>query len=128
MRRLTAAGIRGAGTRPPRSARAAGPGRVRAGPGPSAPGPAFTIALNTARDQVILAAGVTAGPVTDLAGDIGRAILASLMPGRRPRISPRVVKRALSKYRALGKIDRATRKATIDIAIIAAPLTDDNKT
>jgi len=28
----------------------------------------FTIALNTARDQVILAAGVTAGPVTDLVG------------------------------------------------------------
>ena len=82
----------------------------------------FTIALNTARDQVILAAGVTAGPVTDLAGDIGRAVLATLMPGRRPRVSPRVVKRAL------GKVDRVTCKATIDIAIIAAPLTDDNKT
>ena len=88
----------------------------------------FTIALNTARDQVILAAGVTAGPVTDLPGHIGRAVLASLMPGRRPRVSPRVVKRALSKYRAPGKVDRTARKATIDIAIIAAPLTDNNKT
>jgi hypothetical protein len=80
------------------------------------------LAAHTARDQVILAAGVTAGPVTDLAGDIGRAVLASLTPGRRPRVSPRVVKRALSKYRALGKVDRATCKATIGIAIIAAPL------
>ena len=50
----------------------------------------FAIALNTARDQVILAAGVTAGPVTDLAGTTGRLVLASLMPSRRPaRQSPR---------------------------------------
>jgi len=81
----------------------------------------FTIALHTARDQVILAAGITAGPVTGLAGTTGRAVPATLMPGRRPRASPRVVERALSKYRALGKTDRATCKATIDITIIAAP-------
>src|ERR1700744_3652386 len=35
----------------------------------------FAVALNTARDQVILAAGVIAGSVTDLAGNIRRAIL-----------------------------------------------------
>jgi hypothetical protein len=45
------------------------------------------------------------------------------MPARRLRVSPRVVKRAISKYNARGKIDRATRKATIDITILAAPLT-----
>jgi hypothetical protein len=80
----------------------------------------FTIALNTARDQVILAAGVIAGTSIDLAGRIGSLVLASLMPGRRLRISPRVVKRAISKYNARGKVDRATYKATIDIAILSA--------
>jgi Insertion element 4 transposase N-terminal/Transposase DDE domain len=84
----------------------------------------FTVALNAARDQVILAAGVTAGPAADLAGNIGRLVLASLMPARRLRTSPRVVKRAISKYNARGMIDRTTRKAAIDIAVIAAPLTE----
>jgi hypothetical protein len=83
----------------------------------------FTIALNTARDQVILAAGVLAGPVTDLAGEIGRHVMASLMPRRRLRTSPRVVKRAISKYNARGKVDRTTYKATIAITIHAVPLT-----
>jgi Insertion element 4 transposase N-terminal/Transposase DDE domain len=83
----------------------------------------FAIALNAARDQVILAAGVIAGSATDLAGAIGRLVLASLMPSRRLRISPRVVKRALSRYNARGKIDRTTYKATLDIAILATPLT-----
>ena len=70
-----------------------------------------------------LAAGVIAGPATDLAGKIGRLVLASLMPGRRLRTSPRVVKRAMSRYNAKGKVDRATRKAIITIAILGAPLT-----
>jgi hypothetical protein len=83
----------------------------------------FTIALNAARDQVILAASITAGHVIDLAGTIGRHVLASLMPARRLRISPRVVKRAMSRYNAKGKVDRTTYKATIDIAILTAPLT-----
>jgi Insertion element 4 transposase N-terminal/Transposase DDE domain len=83
----------------------------------------FAIALNAARDQIILAAGVIAGTVTDLAGKIGRLVLAALMPARRLRISPRVVKRAMSRYNARGKVDRTTYKATIDIAIITTPLT-----
>jgi hypothetical protein len=87
----------------------------------------FTIALNAARDQVTLAAGVIAGPATDLAGTIGRSVLARLMPARRPRTSPRVVKRAISKYNARGQIDRTTHKATIGIAILAAPLTGDHE-
>lgn len=87
----------------------------------------FTIALNTARDQVILAAGVIAGARVDLAGRIGRLVLASLMPARRLRISPRVVKRAISKYNARGKIDRATYKATIDIAILIADLASEGE-
>ena len=83
----------------------------------------FTIALNAARDQVILAAGVLAGPAVDLAGTIGRRVLASLMPGRRLRVSPRAVKRAMSRYNARGKVERTTRKATIAIAILGVPLT-----
>jgi hypothetical protein len=83
----------------------------------------FAIALNAARDQIILAAGVIAGTVIDLAGKIGRLVLAALMPARRLRISPRVVKRAMSRYNARGKVDRTTYKATIDIAIITTPLT-----
>ena len=82
----------------------------------------FTTALETARDQVIQAAGVIAGARVDLAGTIGRLVLAALMPARRLRISPRVVKRAISKYNARGKIDRKTYHATIDIAILTADL------
>ena len=83
----------------------------------------FTVALSAARDQVILAAGVITGPTVDLAGNIGRLVLTSLMPARRPRTSPRVVKRAISKYNARGQVDRTTRNAAITITILAAPLT-----
>jgi hypothetical protein len=85
----------------------------------------FTVALAAARDQVILAAGIIAGTTVDLAGKIGRDVLDRLMPARRVRTSPRVVKRAISKYNARGTVDRTTRKATIDIAVITAPLTRD---
>jgi len=54
---------------------------------------------------------------------IGERVLASLMPARRLRTSPRVVKRAMSRYNAKGKPDRATRKATVNIEICSAPLT-----
>lgn len=71
----------------------------------------FTIALNTARDQIIHAAAVIAGTVIDLVGAIGRAVLNDLLPERRIRISPRVVKRAISKHRAKGDIDRTNHPA-----------------
>jgi hypothetical protein len=83
----------------------------------------FAVALNAARDQVILAAGIQAGIAADLAGEIGRLALASLMPKRRLRTSPRVVKRAISKYNARGEVDRTTYKAVIAITILGAPLT-----
>ena len=82
----------------------------------------FTVALNAARDQVILAAGVTAGTITGLAGNIGHLVLATLLPSRRFRTSPRVVKRAISKYNARGKTDRTTRKAALTITVLT---TDD---
>ncbi|MFD7057614.1 hypothetical protein ACFWBS_58545 [Streptomyces mirabilis] len=40
----------------------------------------FTIALHTARDLVVQAAGVIADSVIDLVGTIGRRVLADLMP------------------------------------------------
>ncbi|GAB7033900.1 IS4 family transposase [Streptomyces platensis subsp. malvinus] len=80
----------------------------------------FSIAWQAARDQVILAAGVIAGTVIDLAGTIGRHVLAALLPSRRLRVSPRIVKRAISKYQARGpRIDRTSYKATTSIDILA---------
>jgi len=51
----------------------------------------LTVALDAAGDQVILAEGAFAGTVTDPPGNIGRRVLASLMPARRLRTSPRAV-------------------------------------
>ncbi|WP_433725082.1 IS4 family transposase [Nocardia sp. CA-129566] len=77
----------------------------------------FSIALNTARDQLILAAGIIAGTTIDLIGTIGHAVLDHLLPARRQRTCPRIVKRAISKHRAKGNIDRNSYKITINITI-----------
>ncbi|KAA2248885.1 IS4 family transposase, partial [Solihabitans fulvus] len=79
----------------------------------------FTIAWQTARDQVVQAADVIADTVIDLVGTIGRHVLTDLMPARRLRVCPRIVKRAISKYQARGPvIDRTSYKATIGIDIL----------
>lgn len=79
----------------------------------------FTIAWQTARDQVIQAANVIADTMIDLAGTIGRHVLDNLMPDRRLRLCPRIVKRAISKYQARGPhIDRTSYKATVSIDIL----------
>ena len=81
----------------------------------------FTIALHTARDQLIQAAGVLATTI-DLAGRIGRAVLDNLLPDRRLRVAPRIVKRAISKYNARGpNITRTSYKATLSIDILCPP-------
>jgi Insertion element 4 transposase N-terminal/Transposase DDE domain len=78
----------------------------------------FSIALGAARDQLTAALGVLAAAtnaVVDLVGVIGRQVLAQLMPRRRSRSNPRVVKRAISIYaanKARGRI-RAPSQATI---------------
>ena len=82
----------------------------------------FGIALHAARDQVIQAAGVIAAETIDLAGAIGRHILDNLLPARRLRISPRAVKRPLSRYAYKSlRVDRRTYKATISIDILTNP-------
>src|SRR5215471_8951439 len=82
----------------------------------------FTIALQAAREQVTQAAGVIAGETIDLAGTIGRRILAGLLPDRRLRVSPRAVKRPLSRYAYKSlRVDRRTYQATISINILTNP-------
>ena len=82
----------------------------------------FTIALNAARDLTTQAANIIADTIIDLIGAIGRRVLDNLLPDRRLRVSPRVVKRAISKYQARGPdIDRTSYKATISIDILAPP-------
>jgi hypothetical protein len=86
----------------------------------------FTVALHAARDQLIQATGVIAEAVIDLVGKIGRQVLDNLLPDRRLRVSPRIVKRAISKYNARGpRINRTSYKATLSIDILdqCTPLT-----
>lgn len=80
----------------------------------------FTTALNTARDQLIHAAGIIADTVIDLIGVIGATILNNLLPDRRIRLKTRMIKRSNSKYQARGpNIDRHTYQATTSINIIS---------
>jgi len=83
----------------------------------------FSVALQTARDQVIQAQGVIADTVIDLVGTLGRAVLDHLMPPRRLRLSPRAVKRPLSRYAYKSlRVDRRTYKATISINVLTPAL------
>lgn len=83
----------------------------------------FTIALNTARDQIIQAAGIiaqTAASLVDIIGVIGRQVLEDLLPPRRARNSPRVVKRAISNYAphtASGRLRGPSHNTKIRIGI-----------
>jgi Insertion element 4 transposase N-terminal/Transposase DDE domain len=81
----------------------------------------FTIALHAARDQVIKAAGVIAETTIDLLGAVGRQVLDHLLPDRRCRMSPRVVKRAISVYApntARGRLRGPSYQATISIEVL----------
>lgn len=87
----------------------------------------FTIALNTARDQLTAGMGVLTdtapGAVVDLVGVLGRHVLEHLLPDRRSRTNPRVVKRAISIYAAntaRGRARAPSRKTVITIDILSA--------
>src|SRR5258708_20061886 len=67
-------------------------------PGTNPDRASFTTALEAARDQVTAAQGVCPDGPADLAGGIGRAVLATLLPARRPRFSARKVKCAPPRY------------------------------
>ena len=81
----------------------------------------FTIALEAARDAVVTATNVvTADPV--LVGDIGRTVLAGLLPARRHRFSARKVKSPISRYHAHTDPSRpltSTNVASVEIAVHA---------
>ncbi len=89
-----------------------------AAPGFSPDRGSFTIALHTARDQLVHAANILTGTTVDLIGGVGRAVLTAPLPARRQRTSPRVVKRAISKHRAKGDVDRNTYRTTITVEIL----------
>jgi hypothetical protein len=96
---------------------------VETAPGADPDRASFSVALHTARDQIVQATGVIADTTIDLVGAIGRAVLDNLMPARRPRVSPRAVKRPLSRYAYKSlRVDRRTYKATISIDILTRPI------
>jgi hypothetical protein len=88
----------------------------------------FTIAVQTARELIVQAANVIAETTIDLVGSIGRQVLNNLMPARRLRISPRAVKRPLSRYAYKSlRVDRKSYQATLSIHIVAAQSTLTNQ-
>jgi hypothetical protein len=101
-------------------------------PGSHADRASFTTALQTARDQVIAAAGILPSQDPhariDLVGVIGAAVLADLLPERRPRFSARKVKSPISRYHTRpADDDRPLTSTTITEVAIAVhePLTPD---
>jgi Insertion element 4 transposase N-terminal/Transposase DDE domain len=71
---------------------------VESVPGTDPDRAAFTVALETARDQLIAADGIVPVPGRHDCGRIGRAILENLLPPRRLRTAPRKIKCPISRY------------------------------
>ncbi|WP_216373117.1 IS4 family transposase [Streptomyces tailanensis] len=85
----------------------------------------FTVALQTARDQVVQAAAVITDP-TDAGrlGLIGHRILTRLLPPRRQRVSTRKVKSPMSRYSTRhedGRPDTSRTITGLDINVIEPP-------
>jgi Insertion element 4 transposase N-terminal/Transposase DDE domain len=98
---------------------------VETRPGTNPDRASFTTALETARDQLTAAAGIyPPGPAGLTA--IGRAVLTTLLPSRRPRFSARKVKCATSRY--LNHGDERPRTVThvtaISVTVHTPPLRD----
>jgi hypothetical protein len=91
-------------------------------PGTNPDRASFTSALEATRDQLTAAAGIFPG-LTDLTGAIGRAVLSTLLPARRPRFSARKVKCATSRYLNHGdqRPHAVTAIAAIDITVRTPP-------
>jgi hypothetical protein len=84
----------------------------------------FTTALEAAREELTAARGVCPDGPADLPGAIGRAVLATLLPARRPRDSARKIKAPTSRYQARNdaRPHTATAITAIDITITAPAL------
>ncbi len=95
---------------------------VESRPGTDPDRAGFTIALQTAADQITAASHITADD-EDGQRSIARAVLAGLLPARRPRLSARKVKCPMSRY---GATPHKTRPLTsrsitkLDITVLAA--------
>ncbi len=96
---------------------------VETRPGTNPDRASFTTALEAARDQLIAAAGIRPEGPADLTGVIGRAVLATLLPARRPRYSARKVKCATSRYlsRDDGRPHTVTTITGISVTIATPP-------
>ncbi|MCJ0872912.1 transposase, partial [Streptomyces sp. AP-93] len=85
----------------------------------------FTVALQTARDQVVQAAAVITDPAdANRLGLIGHRILARLLPPRRQRVSTRKVKSPMSRYSTRhddGRPDTSRNITGLDINILEPP-------
>jgi hypothetical protein len=93
-------------------------------PGTNPDRASFTTALEAARDQLTAAQGVCPDGPADLPGVIGRAVLATLLPARRPRFSARKVKCATSRYlsRDDGRPRAVTTITAISVTITTPPI------
>jgi Insertion element 4 transposase N-terminal/Transposase DDE domain len=97
---------------------------VETRPGTDPDRASFTTAMEAAKDQLTNAAGICPDGPADLTGVIGRAVLATLLPARRPRFSARKVKCATSRYlnRDDGRPPHPAAITAIDITISTPPL------
>jgi len=97
---------------------------VETRPGTDPDRASFTSALEAARQELTAARGICPQDPVDLAGVIGRAVLTTLLPARRPRYSARKVKCATSRYlnRDDGRPQTATAITAIDITVSTPPL------
>jgi hypothetical protein len=93
-------------------------------PGTNPDRASFTTAMEAAKDQLTAAQGVCPDGPADLPGAVGRAVLATLLPARRPRFSARKVKCATSRYlnREDGRPAHPAAITAIDIAICTPPV------
>jgi hypothetical protein len=87
----------------------------------------YQVAVDTAQDLVTAARNIT-GPGDDLAGDIGRAVLARLNPPRRPRVCPRRVKSPLSRWNKHPPGKPTTSKNITQITSRPIPANDERVT
>jgi hypothetical protein len=85
-------------------------------------------ATQTAQALLTSAKGVTARDNADLAGDIGRAVLARLNPPRRPRVCARKVKSPLSRWKAHPPGKPATSQRITSLTTDITPYDHQKKT
>ncbi len=97
---------------------------VETRPGTDPDRASFTTALEAAREELTAARGICPDGPADLPGVIGRAVLATLLPARRPRFSARKVKCATSRYlnRDDGRPHTVTAITAIDVTVRTPPL------